>query len=176
MEIALIWAMARNRVIGRDNGLPWRLPDDMRHFMRTTLGQPVVMGRRTFESMHRPLPGRANIVLTSRTDYAPEAVSVARDFDSGLALAREHCASQGGQTVFVIGGAAVYEAGLAVADRLVATWVDAEVDGDTYFPEVDWRRWREVCSRRHAADAAHVYPFRIAAYVRREGRCSDQWV
>ncbi len=167
MEIALIWAMANNRVIGRNNRLPWRLPDDMRHFMRTTLGHPVIMGRRTFESTEKPLLGRTNIVLTSRVDYSSAAVLVARDFDAGLAIARQQCTAAGKQTVFVIGGAPVYEAGLVVADRLVVTWVDAEVEGDTYFPVVDWCQWREVSSHGHAIDEAHAYAFRIATYIRR---------
>ena len=168
MEIALIWAMARNRVIGRDNGLPWRLRDDMRHFMNTTMGRPVIMGRRTFESMNRPLPGRANIVLTSRPDYSPEGTLVAADFDAGLAIAEEQCARDDKQTAFVIGGARVYEAALPVADRLYVTWIDAEVEGDTWFPEVDWSVWEEISSRRHRADASHDHPFRIATYIRKE--------
>ena len=103
MKIALIWAMAKNRVIGRDNGLPWRLPDDMRHFMNTTMGRPVIMGRRTFESMPGPLPGRANIVLTSRANYSPDGILVAADFDAGLAVAAECCAKNGTHTAFIIG-------------------------------------------------------------------------
>lgn len=167
METALIWAMAKNRVIGRDNGLPWRLPDDMRHFMDTTMGHPVIMGRRTFESMNRPLPGRANIVLTGRAGYAPEGTLVAGSFEEGLDIAGEQCARAGRDTAFVIGGARVYESGLSVATRLHVTWIEADVDGDTWFPEVDWSLWEETSSRSHGADAAHDYAFRIATYVRK---------
>ena len=167
MKIALIWAMAKNRVIGRDNGLPWRLPDDMRHFMNTTMGRPVIMGRRTFESMPGPLTGRANIVLTSRANYSPDGILVAADFDAGLAVAEECCAKNGTHTAFVIGGARVYELALPVADQLFVTWVEAEVEGDTWFPEVDWSIWEEIASRSHAADATHDHPFRIASYVRK---------
>lgn len=184
MKIALIWAMAQNRVIGRDNGLPWRLPDDMGHFMNTTMGHPVIMGRRTFESMPGPLPGRANIVLTSRANYQRDGILVAPDFDSGLAIAWEQCAGDGTDveaedgdgdgggedgtsTAFVIGGARVYELALPVADQLFVTWVEAEVEGDTWFPEVDWSIWRETSTRSHPADADHDHPFRIASYVRR---------
>ena len=167
MEVALIWAMANNRVIGRDNGLPWQLPDDMRHFMDTTLGHPVIMGRRTFESMNRPLPGRANIVLTGRPDYSPEGALVARSFEEGLAIAGQDCAGTGQDTAFVIGGARVYEAGLLVATRLHVTWIEAEIDGDTWFPEVDWSLWEETSSRHHGTDAAHDHAFRIATYVRK---------
>ena len=168
MEIALIWAMARNRVIGRDNGLPWRLPDDMRHFRTTTLGQPVIMGRRTFESMPGALPRRTNIVLTSAPGYRKDNVHVAGDFDSALAIARQKINASAGDTAFVIGGAGVYELAMPVADRLFVTWIDAEVGGDTWFPEVDWSRWRETSSTDHAADARHEYPFRIATYIRKQ--------
>ena len=159
--------MAENRVIGRGNGLPWRLPDDMRHFMDTTMGHPVIMGRRTFESMRKPLPGRANIVLTGRPGYAPQGALVAGSFDAGLAIARGQCALAKRNTAYVIGGARVYEAGLAVATRLHVTWIEAEIEGDTWFPEVDWHRWKEVASRRHDADTEHHHAFRIAEYIRR---------
>ena len=167
MRIALIWAMTNNRVIGRDNRLPWRLPDDMRHFMSTTLGHPVVMGRRTFESMNKPLPGRANIVLTGRPDYAGQGISVAADFRAGLAIAENRCREDGKNTTFVIGGARVYEAALPIADRLIVTRIDADIDGDTWFPAVDWSDWQATSSASHDTDAAHAYPFSITAYKRR---------
>ena len=168
MQLALIWAMTNNRVIGKDNGLPWRLPDDMRHFMNTTRGQPVIMGRRTFESMSRPLPGRANIVLTTRADYAREGIDVAGDFNSALDTAGQRILSAAGDTAFVIGGARVYELALPVAHRLFVTWIDAEVEGDTWFPEVEWSLWEEVSAESHEADANHDYPFRIATYIRKQ--------
>ena len=168
MQLALIWAMTNNRVIGKDNGLPWRLPDDMRHFMNTTMGQPVIMGRRTFESMSGPLPGRANIVLTTRGDYAREDIDVAGDFNSALDTAGKRMLSAAGDTAFVIGGARVYELALPVAHRLFVTWIDAEVEGDTWFPEVDWSLWEEVSAESHEADANHDYPFRIATYIRKQ--------
>lgn len=167
MEVALIWAMANNRVIGRDNGLPWRLPDELRHFMNTTLGHPVIMGRRTFESMPRALPRRTNIVLTSRPDYDRDGIRVARDLDAALLVAKENIASPARNTAYVIGGAGVYAAALPIADRLVVTRVEAEVAGDTRFPEVDWDLWREVSSQWHGADATHAFPFRIASYLRK---------
>lgn len=167
MEIALIWAMARNRVIGRDNGLPWRLPDDMRHFRNTTLGQPVIMGRRTFESMPGALPRRTNIVLTSAPGYRADNIHIARDFDSALAIAKEKIKVSAGDTAFVIGGAGVYELAMPVADKLFVTWIEAQVDGDTWFPEVDWSLWQETSSTSHRADARHAHPFRIATYIRK---------
>ncbi len=168
MEIALIWAMARNRVIGRNNGLPWRLPDEMRHFMRTTMGQPVIMGRRTFESMNKPLPGRANIVMTTRADYAAENIDVVGDFDAALKVAARRVLSSDGDTVFVIGGARIYALALPVAHRLYVTRIDAELEGDTWFPEVDWGQWEEISSEHHDADAANEYSFRIVTYIRKQ--------
>ena len=168
MEIALIWAMTKNRVIGRDNRLPWRLPDEMRHFMRTTMGQPVIMGRRTFESMHKPLPGRANIVMTTRADYAAENIDVVGDFDAALNVAARRVLSSDGDTVFVIGGARIYELALPVAHRLYVTRIDAELEGDTWFPEVDWGQWEEIWSEHHDADAFNEYSFRIVTYIRKQ--------
>ena len=166
MKLALITAMTRGRVIGRDNGLPWRLPKDMRHFMRTTLGKPVIMGRRTFESMPGPLPRRTNIVLTGQPSYAAAGIEVAAGFDEALEMAERQCRQDGTDTAFIIGGAPVYAAGLPIADRLYITWVDGEVEGDTWFPEVDWRRWEETASTAHPADADHDHAFRIAVYDR----------
>ena len=167
MQIALIWAMARNLVIGRNNALPWRLPIDMRHFMAATLGKPVIMGRRTFESMPGPLPGRTNIVLTGRADYPAKGIRLAGDFHAALAIAEDQCARDGQETAFVIGGAGVYASALPLASRLWVTWVEAEVEGDAFFPELDWGLWRETSSRRYPADADHEHPFRIASYARR---------
>ena len=166
MNLALITAMSRDRVIGRDNGLPWRLPKDMRHFMRTTLGKPVIMGRRTFESMPGPLPRRTNIVLTSQSGYAAAGIKVAANFDEALRMAERQCRRDGVDTAFVIGGAPVYAAGLPLADRLYVTWVEGEVAGDTWFPEVDWGQWRETAATPHPADAEHDHAFRIAVYDR----------
>ena len=166
MNLALITAMTRERVIGRDNGLPWRLPKDMRHFMRTTLGKPVIMGRRTFESMPGPLPRRTNIVLTSQPGYGAAGIEVAADFDGALKVAERQCRRDGVDTAFVIGGAPVYAAALPLADRLYVTWVEGEVEGDTWFPEVDWGLWEETAVTAHPADADHDHPFRIAIYQR----------
>ena len=168
MNLALITAMTCDRVIGRDNGLPWRLPKDMRHFMRTTLGKPVIMGRRTFESMPGPLPRRTNIVLTSQLDYAAAGIEVAADFGAALDIAGRQCRREGVQTAFVIGGAPVYAAGLPLANRLHITWVAGEVEGDTWFPEVDWPCWEETASTPYPADAEHDHAFRIAIYDRIE--------
>jgi len=169
MQLALITAMTPDHVIGRNNGLPWRLPKDMRHFKRTTLGHPVIMGRRTFESMPGPLPRRTNIVLTNQANYVhagSKAIKVATHFDAALELAERQCRQDGTGTAFVIGGAPVYAAGLPIADRLHVTWVEGDIKGDAWFPEVDWRQWHETASTPHPADAEHDQAFRITVYER----------
>jgi dihydrofolate reductase len=167
VRIALIWAMTRDGLIGRDNDLPWRLPDDMKHFMRTTRGHPVIMGRRTFESMAGPLPRRTNIVVTRQPAYpAGKGTQVVADLDAALAAARAQCDADGVDLAFIIGGAELYRIGLAIADRLYVTQVDAEVDGDTHFPEVDWSAWRRVSAEHHPADAEHAYSFDVEVYER----------
>lgn len=167
MKLALIWAMTRNRVIGRDNDLPWHLPREMKHFMTTTRGHPVIMGRRTFESMDcKPLPRRTNIVVTRTEGYPAPGAVVAADLDQAVELARRQCEADGVEEAFVIGGAGLYQEALAVADRLYVTEIDAELEGDTFFPEVDWSRWRRISSERFAADERHAYPFTISVFER----------
>ncbi len=169
LSVALIWAMAENRVIGRDNRLPWRLPTDMQFFMHSTVAKPVIMGRNTFESMKAPLPGRTNIVVTRSADYAlrvAPGVQVASSFESALELAQAVCERDQRTEMMVAGGSAIYAAGLAVATRLYVTTVHADIEGDTYFPVVDWEQWRNVWSRRYEIDARHKHPFTIAQWDR----------
>lgn len=161
MVLSLIWAMAENRVIGRDGGLPWHLPDDMRHFKRTTSGHLVIMGRKTFASMGgRPLPGRRNVVVSRDRTLQIDGATVAHDLDAALALAADD------EQVFVAGGAALYQEALPRADRLYATLVHAEVEGDVCFPEIDWADWRLVSDERHAADDRHALAFSFRLYER----------
>ena len=166
MEISLIWAMAENRVIGRDNSLPWRLPDDMRHFMRVTMGKPVLMGRKTFESMKSPLPGRTNIVLTRDTSWQRDGARVVHDLDEGLELAESQALIDGQTELMVIGGADVYALALPRAQRLYITHVHAEPLGDVFFPEFDLTAWRAVSAERHEADEKHSSAFTISVYER----------
>ncbi|RZS86159.1 dihydrofolate reductase [Pigmentiphaga kullae] len=137
-QLILIVAYASNRVIGRDNALPWRLRGDLAHFKRTTLGHPIVMGRKTWESLGRPLPGRQNIVVTRDPAYAAEGATVVHTLEEALAAAGD-----AGQ-VFVIGGAQIYAAALDRADMLIATEVHAEVPGDAWFPPLPAGQWREA--------------------------------
>jgi dihydrofolate reductase len=153
--LSLIAAMDRNRLIGSDNRLPWRLPADLAHFKKMTLGKPIVMGRRTFESIGRPLPGRTNIVLTRSSCLTVEGVLIAGSLDDALDLAR------GAAEVMVIGGGKVYEQALPQARRLYLTLVDGVFEGDSWFPEIDSALWREVDRSEHRADQQnpHDYSF-----------------
>lgn len=162
MRVTLIAALARNRVIGIDGGLPWRLPDDFAHFKRTTRGHTVIMGRRTYESMGTPLPERRNIVLTSRAGFEPEGVEVVRTLDAALQLAE----TAGETDAFIIGGSAVYAAAMDRADRMVLTFIDAEPEGDTRFPEYDADAWRTEESTHHDADERHAHAFDIVTLTR----------
>ena len=158
--------MSRNRVIGLEGGLPWRLPKDMQFFMTTTMGHPVIMGRKTFESMKAPLPGRTNIVVTRNAGYARKGIRVAADLAAALTIAREQCRADGVDETFVAGGAEIYRAALALATRLYVTEVDAQLDGDTFFPELDWQAWRRLSREQFPADDSHSYPFTISVFER----------
>lgn len=140
----IVAAVGRNGIIGANGDLPWRIPEDLARFKKLTMGHALVMGRATFESIGRPLPGRTNIVLTRRPHWSHEGVEVAASLDEAVAIA-----SSRGQDVFVAGGAEVYRAALPIADRIELTEVDAEPEGDTSFPPVDWSSWREVSRQAH---------------------------
>jgi dihydrofolate reductase len=150
--ISLVVAMARNRVIGRNNALPWRLSGDLKRFKATTLGKPVLMGRKTFESIGKPLPGRRNIVLTRDRDWRAEGVEVVRSVDEALQLA------SGTPELAVIGGAEVYRLVLPVTDRIHLTRVEAEVAGDTLFPDLNPAEWTETHCGAHPAGERNQYP------------------
>lgn len=160
-RLSLIWAMARNRVIGKGGQLAWDLPDEMAHFRDTTAGKPVIMGRRTFQSLNRPMPGRMNIVL-SRRGFSADGVLAVANLDAALAAAARHPADE----CFVIGGVAPYREALPRADRLVATFIDAELDGDTFFPPCDFAGWRLTEQSHHPVDGRHPYAYDIKVYER----------
>lgn len=158
--------MGENRVIGRDNTLPWRLPKDMRHFMKTTLGKPCVMGRKTFESMKAPLPGRTNIVLTSDHGWRRDGIKVAHDFEAALSIAQGQCAIDGQEEIMIVGGARVYALALPRATRLYVTLVHQSPEGDVFFPEVDFADWQLVSEADYPADDTHSAAFTISRYQR----------
>ena len=160
MQVALIAALARDRTIGVGGRLPWHLPDDLAHFKRTTIGRPVLMGRRTFASIGRPLPRRDNIVVSRSPGFAPAGCRVVTSIEAGLAAAAD------AEILFVIGGQSLFEALLPQANRLHLTWVEADVAGDAFFPEVDLSAWKCLDEVAHPRDDRHHYAFRIASYAR----------
>ncbi len=162
MKVSLIAAAAENGVIGKDNALPWHLPDEYRYFRRVTEGHWVIMGRNTWESRGKPLPKRVNVVVTSRENFSPEGAKVVRSLSEGLALAE-----QAGETeAFVIGGTRLYAEALELADRLYLTRVHGVFEGDTYFPEFDPAQWKAVSSERHEADDRHAVAFTMMVLER----------
>ncbi len=162
MTVSLIAAIAAHRVIGNRGALPWRLPDDMARFKRLTMGNPVVMGRGTWQSMGRALPGRHNVVLSRDPSLVIGGCTVVHSMEeavSAVGPVRE---------LFVIGGAQVYALFLPSADRLYITWIDAEVPGDAFFPEVPWEEWRIVAEE--TAKPGSAFPHRFTDYERRAPR------
>jgi dihydrofolate reductase len=149
--VSLVVAVTENDVIGRDNGMPWHLPDDLKYFKARTMGKPMLMGRKTFESIGKPLPGRTSVVLTRDPSWRAEGVVVVRSLGEALGWAKdvpELCA---------IGGAEIFRLVMPLARRLFVTRIRATIDGDTFFPKPDPREWREVERTEHPADARHAY-------------------
>lgn len=170
MKISLIAALASNRVIGRDGGLPWHLPPDLRRFKQLTLGHTMILGRKTYESIGRALPGRSMVVVTRQADYpVPEGVRVAPSVEEALRLAREwgRRATQDPNTeVFIAGGAELYRLTLPIADRLVLTRIEQEFAGDTFFPDFDEADWRLVEEERHEAGEGSSFPYSFQTWER----------
>ena len=166
MKLSLIAAVADNGIIGRNGKLPWYLPEDLKYFKRVTLGKPVVMGRKTWESIGRPLPGRTNIVVTRQPGYQAEGARVVESLDEALRLAESIAVIDGAEELVVIGGEEIYRLALPMADCLYLTEVHAEVPGDARFP--DWAReeWTEVARETPAEDAAGDYPYSFVVYFR----------
>ena len=155
MTITLVVAMAENRVIGREGDLPWRLPEDLRHFKRVTIGKPIIMGRKTWDSLYvKPLPGRRNIVVTRNTSFAAKGAEIANSIEDALTRTGKEVETM------VIGGAGIFKAVLPSAQRLHLTEVHAEIEGDTYFPAFDRTAWQEVTRVTHpAAEENPAYSF-----------------
>jgi dihydrofolate reductase len=159
-RIAFVVARDRRGVIGKDGHLPWRLPDDMKHVRSLTVGKPLIMGRRTFDSIGKPLPDRVSIVLTRDPAFRCDGCLVARTPDEALALAGDV------PEVIVFGGAGVFRDFLPRTDRIYLTEVDTEAVGDTYFPTLDPTQWREVNRQGHPADARHPFAFEFVTLER----------
>lgn len=158
--ISLIVAMAKNRVIGANNRIPWRLPNELQLFKRLTMAHHIVMGRKTYESINRLLPGRTSVIVTRQRDYSVPGAIVVHSIEEALA------ASGADEQTFVIGGADLFRETLPLADRLYLTIVDAEPEGDTFMPEIDMSAWRETSSESFAADEKHAHGYRLAVYDR----------
>ncbi len=163
--ISIIAALAENRVIGVDNTLPWRLPNDLKHFRRLTTGHAIVMGRKNYESIGKPLPERTNIVVTRNRDYRATGCLIAHSVEEALRMAGDD------PEIFVIGGADIFRETLPRAGRLYLTEVHAAVPGDVYFPEYDTRAWREIGRERHEPDErhAHAYSFVVLERIGKSG-------
>jgi dihydrofolate reductase len=166
IELSIIVAVADNGVVGRNNALPWHLPADLQFFKRTTLGKPIVMGRKTYESIGRPLPGRTNIVVSRNAEFSAAGVKVVSSVEAALTLAKEIALIDGTQELMVIGGAGIYAAAIPLAHRMYITEVHSSVEGDAYLPEIDWQQWREMSREHHCAAEANMYDFSFVVYER----------
>ncbi|MDO5610998.1 MAG: dihydrofolate reductase [Pseudomonadota bacterium] len=165
-KIALIVAHDRARAIGRDNAMPWHLPDDLKRFKALTLGQPILMGRKTAESLGRALPGRKNLVLTRRGSVPFAGMQAVASLQQARAIADQ----DGAETLWVIGGGEVYALALPLADALHLTLVDTVIEAaDAHFPEVDISQWQETAREAHPADQRHPFAFELVDYRRRKG-------
>ncbi len=161
VKLSLIVAVAENGVIGKDNGLPWKISSDLKYFKERTLGKPVIMGRKTFQSIGRPLPGRVNIVITRDASFATDGVITALSLDMALDVGKNLALTKGVEEVMVIGGAQIYNLTLPDADRLYLTRVHGEVDGDTRFPPLNPDDWLEASSERHAASEKDSHDYSL---------------
>ena len=155
IKLSMIAAMGKNRVIGKDNDMPWHLPADLQHFKKTTLGSPIIMGRKTYDSIGRPLPGRLNIILSRNSDLEIEGCRVVHSLDEAIALAEKEKSDE----VFITGGAHLYHTFLEKADRLYITLIDENFEGDTYFPDYTQLNWLEVSREDHLADKKNIHNF-----------------
>lgn len=160
-QLMIIVAMAKNHMIGKANQMPWHLPDDLKHFKAHTLNKPVIMGRKTFESLGaRPLPNRPNLVVSRNPNFSAPSIDVFDSVDRAIASVAE------AEEVVIMGGAQIYTQWLDKVDRLLITEVDASPEGDAYFPQIDQQAWCEVSRQHHPADERHAYGFDFVEYRR----------
>ena len=169
-EVVIVAAVGSNNVIGQDNGLPWRLGSDLRHFRALTLGKPVIMGRKTFESIGKPLPGRATIVVTRDSAFAAEGVEVAHSLADAFACAERVAEMLGADEIIVAGGGEIYAQAMPRAARLEITEVDAAPSGDAVFPAIERDVWSEICREPHPSSDRDEHAFTFVTYRRRMSR------
>lgn len=164
MIVSAIVAAANNRVIGRDNQIPWYLSSDLKYFKKKTLGHYVIMGRKSYDSIGRPLPKRTNVIVTRNLFYTAENCLVTHSVEEALELALDN----GETEVFIIGGAEIYKLSLPYLDKLYLTKVDAEIEGHVYFPELDWNEWTEISTEAHQADEKNDHDYTFCIYERKQ--------
>jgi dihydrofolate reductase len=158
--ISIIVAMSRNLVIGKDNGLTWHLPADLRHFKETTMGKPLIMGRKTYESMKEALPGRTNIVITRQDSYKAPGCLVAATPEKAVEMAKDE------KEIFIAGGGEIYRHFMPVTDRMYVTVVDHDFEGDTHFPRFSLEEWKLISDRHHGSDDRNPYSMFFRVYER----------
>ncbi len=161
MTISIIAALAKNRVIGKDKQLPWNLPADLKHFKDLTLGKPVIMGQRTLESIGKPLPGRTNIVLSLDENFAPAGCIIVHSIEEALKAAGDS------EEVMIAGGASVYGQFLPLAHKMYLTLIEADFEGDAYFPEFNWSDWRETDRIENQTDKENSYKYTFITLERK---------
>lgn len=163
LKISMIWAMDEQWLVGKQNRLPWRLPADLTYFMNVTMGHTIIMGRKTFESFPKPLPGRKSVIITRNENYiAPEGCVVVHSMQEAI----EHVQASGVAECFIIGGAEIYKQFLPIADRLYVTRIEGKFDGDTYFPHFTETNWRIVSSKEGTVNEANPIPHKFEVYER----------
>lgn len=167
MRISLIVALSENHVIGRNNKLPWYLPNDLKYFKQVTIGLPIVMGRKTFESIGKPLPGRTNIVVTRNTEWVADGVRIAHSLEEAFELAQSIAEIDGRDELMIIGGDQIYKSALPLVDRMYLTEVHAHIEGDAYFPEFDRSDWQEIGREDFEAAEPNPYNYSFVVYDRK---------
>jgi dihydrofolate reductase len=159
--LSILVAVSANNLIGYDNKLPWHLPADLKYFRNVTMGHPIIMGRKTFDSIGKPLPGRRNIVITRNKDFAHDGVEVYYSVEEALK------AIPGNENAFIIGGAEIFKLSFHLCDRLYITRIEHDFKGDTYFPEINWSEWRLISAEAHPADEKNAWPYVFEVYERK---------
>ena len=152
---SIMVARSDNHVIGKDNQLPWRMPADLRYFKQTTMGHYCIMGRKTFESVDNPLPGRTNVIITRQPEYHAEGCLVVHNLEEAFRQGEEQAQAE----IFILGGAEIYKQALDVVDRIYLTEIKTIVDGDTFFPKIDYTQWKETKREEHSADEKNPYDY-----------------
>jgi dihydrofolate reductase len=166
MRLAMIVAQSSNRVIGRDNKLPWYLPGDLKYFKQATMGKPIIMGRKTFESIGKPLPGRLNIIISRDASFTAQGTKVVMSLPEAIELAESQALIDGVDEAMIIGGAQIYALALPEVERLYITQVHADIEGDAYFPEFNRSQWTELGREDFSAQGPNPYDYSFIVYQR----------